>query len=132
MYLLDTDTCIYLINGRSASVVRAITRLEPNQVKLSAVSLAELEYGASKSRSREKNRNALLRFAAAFDIVPFDDRDAEVYGLIRAGLERRGQPIGPYDVQIAAQAITRNLVLVTNNVEEFRRVPGLRIQNWSR
>ena len=101
-------------------------------MKLSAVSLAELEYGASKSRSREKDRNTLLRFVAAFDIVPFDDRDAEVYGLIRAGRERRGQPIGPYDVQIAAQAITRNLVLVTNNVEEFRRVPGLRIQNWSR
>ena len=132
MYLLDTDTCIYLINGRPPSVIQAVTRLEPNQVKLSAVSLAELEYGASKSRSREKNRNALLRFAAAFDIVPFDDRDAEVYGLIRAGLERRGQLIGPYDLQIAAQAVTRGLVLVTNNVEEYRRVPDLRIQNWTR
>ena len=104
----------------------------PTRVKLSAVSLAELEYGASKSRRREKNRNALLRFVAAFDIVPFDDRDAEVYGLIRAGLERRGQLIGPYDLQIAAQAITRGLVLVTNTVEEFRRVPELRIQNWTR
>ncbi len=132
MYLLDTDTCIYLINGRRASVVHMITRLEPSQVKLSAVSLAELEYGASKSRRREQNRNALLRFVAAFDIVPFDDRDAEVYGLIRAGLERRGQLIGPYDLQIAAQAITRGLILVTNNVEEFRRVPELRIQNWTR
>jgi len=132
VYLLDTDTCIYLINGRPPSVIQAVTRLEPNQVKLSAVSLAELEYGASKSRSREKNRNALLRFAAAFDIVPFDDRDAEVYGLIRAGLERRGQLIGPYDLQIAAQAVTRGLVLVTNNVEEYRRVPDLRIQNWTR
>ena len=130
--MLDTDTCIYLINGRPASVVHMITRLEPSQVKLSAVSLAELEYGASKSRRREKNRNALLRFVAAFDIVPFDDRDAEVYGLIRAGLERRGQLIGPYDLQIAAQAITRGLVLVTNTVEEFRRVPELRIQNWTR
>ena len=132
MFLLDTDTCIYVINTMSASVVRAITRLEPGQVKLSAVSLAELEVGASKSRRREENRNALLRFAAAFDIVPFDDRDVEAYGLIRAGLERRGHVIGPYDLQIAAQAITRDLVLVTNNVEEFRRVPGLRIENWAR
>jgi tRNA(fMet)-specific endonuclease VapC len=125
-------TCIYLIHRRPPSVIQAITRLEPNQVKVSAVSLAELEYGASKSRSREKNRIALLRFAAAFDIVPFDDRDAEVYGLIRAGLERRGQPIGSYDLQIAAQAVTRDLVLVTNNVDEFQRVPDLRIQNWVR
>jgi len=132
VYLLDTDTCIYLINGRPASVVHMITRLEPSQVKLSAVSLAELEYGASKSRRREQNRNALLRFVAAFDIVPFDDRDAEVYGLMRAGLERRGQLIGPYDLQIAAQAITRGLILVTNNVEEFRRVPELSIQSWTR
>lgn len=132
MYLLDTDTCIYLIHRRSPSVIQAITRLEPNQVKLSAVSLAVLEFGASKSRHREKNRIALLRFAAAFDVVPFDDRDAEVYGLIRAGLERRGQPIGPYDLQIAAQAVTRGLVLVTNNVDEFQRVPDLRIENWAR
>ena len=101
-------------------------------MKLSAVSLAVLEFGASKSRHREKKRIALLRFAAAFDVVPFDDRDAEVYGLIRAGLERRGQPIGPYDLQIAAQAVTRGLVLVTNDVDEFQRVPDLRIENWAR
>ena len=132
MYLLDTDTCMDLIHRRSPSVIQAITRLEPNQVKLSAVSLAELEYGAAKSRHREKNRIALLRFAAAFDIVPFDDRDAEVYGSIRAGLERRGQPMGPYDLEIAAQAVTRGLVLVTSNVDEFQRVPGLRIENWAR
>jgi len=131
VYLLDTDTCIYVINSKPASVVHAITRLAPDEVKLSAVSLAELEYGASKSRRREKNRTALLRFVAAFDIVPFDDRDAEVYGLIRARLERSGHVIGPNDMQIAAQAITRGLVLVTNHVEEFRRVPDLSIENWT-
>jgi len=131
VYLLDTDTCIYVINSKPASVVHAITRLAPDEVKLSAVSLAELEYGASKSRWREKNRTALLRFVAAFDIVPFDDRDAEVYGLIRARLERSGHVIGPYGMQIAAQAITRGLVLVTNHVEEFRRVPDLSIENWT-
>jgi hypothetical protein len=72
VHLLDTDTCINLFHRRSPSVIQAITRREPNQVKLSAVTLAELEYGASKSRQREKNRIALLRFAAAFDVVAFD------------------------------------------------------------
>lgn len=132
MYLLDTDTCMDLIRGRPPPVIQAITRLEPNQAKLSAVTLAELECGASKSRNLEKNRIALLRFAAAFDVVPFDDRDAEVYESIRAGLECRGQPIGPYDLQIAAQAVTRGPGLVTNNVDEFQRVPDLRIENWAR
>lgn len=132
MYLLDTDTCIYVINRKPAPVLDAISRMEPHQVKLSAVSLAELDYGASKSTRRDQNRTALLRFAAAFDIVPFDDRDAEVYGLIRARLERSGHTIGPYDTQIAAQAIARGLVLVTNNVDEFQRVAALRIENWAR
>lgn len=132
MYLLGTDTCIDLINRKPASALDAIKRMEPHQIKLSAVSLGELEYGASKSRRREQNRTALVRFAAAFDILPFDDMDAEVYGLIRAGLERRGHTIGPYDTQIAAQAITRGLVLATDNVAEFQRIPALRIENWTR
>ena len=74
---------------------------------MSSISLAELEYGVSKSSSREKNRKALIHFASTFDIVEFNDSDAEVYGLIRAELEKRGQIIGPYDMQIAAQAITK-------------------------
>ena len=132
MYLLGTDTCIDLIDRKPASVLDTITRMEPHQINLSAVSLGELEHGASKSRGREQHMTALVRFAAALDILPFDDMDAEVYGLIRAGLERRGHTIGPYDTQIAAQAITRGLVLVTNNVAEFRRVPALRIDDWTR
>ena len=131
MYLLDTDTCIYLINKNPQTVVLRVRGLKPYQVKLSAVSLAELEYGASKSSNRERNRSALLRFASAFEILAFDDTDAEVYGLIRAGLERKGRVIGPYDMQIAAQAIRRDLILVTNNVDEFRRIPDLRIENWT-
>jgi len=76
------------------------------------------------------NRNALIHFASAFDIVAFNDDDAEVFGLIRAGLEKRGKIIGPYDLQIAAQAISRNLILVTNNTKEFERVENLRLENW--
>lgn len=130
MYLLDTNICIYIINNSPKKVVDHIKKLKVHQVKLSSISLAELEYGASKSSSREKNRKALIHFASAFDIVNFNDNDAEVYGLIRAELEKRGQVIGPYDMQIAAQAITRDLILVTNNMTEFARIPNLKLENW--
>ncbi len=130
MYLLDTNICIYIINNNPKAVVDKIKKLKPSQVKLSAVSVGELEYGVSKSKFREKNRNALIDFASAFDILPFDDNDAEVFGLIRADLERRGRLIGPYDMQIAAQAISNNLILVTNNTGEFSRVREIKIENW--
>jgi tRNA(fMet)-specific endonuclease VapC len=130
MYLLDTNICIYIINNNPKAVVDKIKKLKPNQVKLSAISVGELEYGVSKSRFREKNRNALIDFASAFDILPFGDNDAEVFGLLRADLEKRGQLIGPYDMQIAAQAITNNLILVTNNTGEFSRIKEIKIENW--
>ena len=130
MYLLDTNICIYIINNSPKQVVERIKKLKPNQIKLSSISLGELEYGVSKSKYREKNRNALIHFASAFDIVDFNDDDAEVYGLIRAELEKHGQVIGPYDMQIADQAITRDLVLVTNNTEEFSRISNLKLENW--
>ena len=130
MYLLDSNICIYIINQSPKQVVNHIKKLKVHQIKLSSISLAELEYGVSKSRNREKNRNALINFASAFDIVEFNDNDAEVYGLIRAELEQKGQIIGPYDMQIAAQALTRDLILVTNNTAEFARIPKLKIENW--
>jgi tRNA(fMet)-specific endonuclease VapC len=131
MYLLDSNICIYIINGRPRKVVQKIKEYNPPEIKLSSISIAELEYGVSKSENREKNRQALIDFASAFDIVDFNDDDAEIYGLIRADLEKKGQVIGPYDMQIAAQAISRNMVLVTNNVKEFCRVKNLKIENWA-
>jgi tRNA(fMet)-specific endonuclease VapC len=131
MYLLDTNICIYIINNRPLKVVNHIKKLKPYQIKLSAISLAELEYGVSKSRNRNENRRALVHFASAFDILAFDDRDAEVYGLLRADLEKKGRVIGPYDMEIAAQAITRKLILVSNNTTEFSRIPHLRLENWA-
>jgi tRNA(fMet)-specific endonuclease VapC len=130
MYLLDTNICIYLINKNPRQVVKKIKSLEPPQVKLSSISIAELEYGVSKSRNREKNRSALLQFTSAFDIVNFNDTDAELFGMIRANLELKGEIIGPYDMQIAAQAISRNLILVTNNIGEFSRIDRLKLENW--
>ncbi len=99
---------------------------------MSAVTVAELQYGVAKSRQMERNRRALLRFLTPFEILPFDDKDAELFGVLRARLEADGRPIGPYDLELAAQALARGLILVTNNEGEFRRVPGLHVENWTR
>lgn len=130
MYLLETNICIYIINNSPKQVVERIKSLKPHQVKLSSISIAEMEYGASKSKNRESNCQALIHFASAFDIIEFNDSDAEVYGLIRAELEKRGQIIGPYDMQIAAQSISRDLILVTNNTSEFSRISNIKLENW--
>ncbi|HBM16347.1 MAG TPA: VapC toxin family PIN domain ribonuclease [Lentisphaeria bacterium] len=130
MYMLDTNICIYAINRKSQLIIDKVKSLKPHQIKLSSVSLAELEYGVSKSRFREKNRCALLNFVSAFDILPFDDNDTEIYGILRADLEQRGQIIGSYDLQIASQAIARNLTLVSNNTDEFNRIKNLKLENW--
>jgi len=130
MYLLDTNICIYIINKSPSHIVKKIKTFKANQIKLSAISVAELEYGIAKSIFREKNKVALIDFLSGFDILPFDDTDAEVFGLIRADLEKRGKVIGPYDMEIAAQAIARNLTLVTNNTSEFERINKLKIENW--
>lgn len=130
MFLLDTNICIYIINKNPRQVVDKIKSYRPHQIKLSSISMGELEYGISNSQQRDKNRQALLHFSSAFDIVEFDDNDAEIFGLIRANLERRGLIIGPYDMQIAAQAMTRDLTLVTNNTSEFSIIPHLKLANW--
>lgn len=130
MYLLDTNICIYVINQSPRTVLEKIKTFQPAQIQLSAVSLAELEYGVEKSAQREKNRGALLNFVSAFTILSFNHQDAQFFGVIRADLERRGQLIGPYDLQIAAQALARGLTLVTNNTVEFARIPTLKLENW--
>ncbi|MCA1949554.1 MAG: type II toxin-antitoxin system VapC family toxin [Treponema sp.] len=130
MYLLDTNICIYIINKHPREIIEKIKQLKPSQVKLSAISVGELEYGVFKSKNREQNRNALIDFLSGFDILPFNDNDAEVFGLIRAELEKRGQVIGSYDMQIAAQAISNDLILVTNNTGEFERISQLKLENW--
>jgi len=131
MYLFDTNICIYIINKHPKKVVRNIYTLDPHYVKISSITVAELEYGVSKSGRREQNRIALYNFLSPLEIVPFDSRDAEIYGLIRAELERQGKPIGPYDLQLAAQALARELILVTNNTAEFSRIKQLNVENWS-
>ncbi len=129
-YLLDTNTCIYIINRKPASVVKKIRSKQPEQVAISSITVAELEYGVARSRFPERNRAALTEFLVPFTILDFDQAAASLYGVIRASLEQLGKPIGPMDLLLAAQARALQLVLVTNNLKEFQRVEGLHLENW--
>jgi tRNA(fMet)-specific endonuclease VapC len=129
-YLLDTNICIYLIKHDPPSVRKHFQRLVPGDVGISSITLAELEYGAAKSRHPEKNREALAQFVLPLEVLPFDAEAALTYGQIRADLEVRGAPIGSMDLLIAAHALALDVALVTNNLREFRRVRKLQMENW--
>ena len=129
-YLLDTNTCIYIINKRPASAIRKLQSKRPEQVAVSAITVAELEYGVARSQYPDRNRVALMEFLMPFSILDFDQGSAAAYGITRSSLEKAGKPIGPLDMLLAAQARAYNLVLVTNNLREFRRVSGLLLENW--
>ena len=130
MYLIDTNTCIFLKNEKPIHVLEKLKSVLNQDVFLSSVTIAEMQFGVYNSRSIEKNRISLTEFLAPFQIIDFDDRDAEYFGKIRAELKQRGELIGPYDMLIAAQAVARKLILVTNNTKEFTRVPELVIEDW--
>jgi tRNA(fMet)-specific endonuclease VapC len=129
-YMLDTNICIYLIKRQPESVVKRLFTEEIEQVGISIITVAELEFGVTKSQFPERNSVALIEFLTPFRILEFDQAAAHEYGRIRAFLEEKGQVIGPMDLLIAAHATSRNLVLVTNNEREFQRVPKLTIENW--
>ena len=129
-YLLDTNICIYIINKKPASVIKRIQTKQPEQIGISTITQAELEYGIARSRNVDQNRIALLEFLFPFLLIDFDQMAAVQYGLIRASLESQGKPIGSMDMLLAAQAKSRDLVLVTNNEKEFQRIEGLKLENW--
>jgi tRNA(fMet)-specific endonuclease VapC len=129
-YLLDTNTCIAYLNGRAVGIRRRLQSLPPSEVALCSVVKAELLYGARKSTNPPAVLAKLGRFFGPFHSLPFDDAAAQAYGTIRAGLEQVGTPIGPNDLMIAAIAVAGGLTLVTHNTAEFRRVPGLAIEDW--
>jgi tRNA(fMet)-specific endonuclease VapC len=129
--LLDTDICIYLIKNKSEGVRKHFTSLHPGDVGISSITVAELCYGVDKSQARVKNAAALEAFLLPLEIVPFDEAAAVKYGGIRAALEKKGTPIGPLDMLIAAQAASLGVALATNNAREFKRVPGLKCVNWA-
>ncbi len=131
-YLLDTNVCVDYLNGRFPKVIRRIQECSPEDLCVSSVAVAELRYGAEKSAYRQRNHERLDIFLADVRCVDFDANAALVYGRIRTALERRGTIIGPYDLQIAAHAVSLAVVLVSDNVREFRRVRGLRVADWRR
>ena len=128
--LLDTNICIHIINARPQRVLDRFLRYSVSDIGISSVTAAKLAVGITKSRSA-KNRVALETFLLPLNVAPFDLAAAFAYGELRAELERRGQPIGPLDLQIAAHAISLGTILITNNKREFRRVPSLKVQNWA-
>ena len=129
-YLLDTNICIYVIKRRPPQVLARFQRCAVGDIGLSTVTLAELEYGVAKSQEPARNHAALAAFTLPLEILPFDAPAAAAYGPIRATLERQGTPIGAMDLLIAAHARSLGVILVTNNVREFGRVPGLQVDNW--
>jgi len=131
MYMLDTNICIYLIKNNPPHVRTHFEGLQPGDILLSSIVLAELMYGVAKSAHKEHNLAALEMFLMPLEIVQFDMHAAEKYGDIRTDLERSGQIIGGNDLFIAAHALSLDVTLVTNNVKEFTRVSRLPIENWT-
>jgi tRNA(fMet)-specific endonuclease VapC len=129
LIMLDTNICIYLINQKPPQVLAKFSTLPAGSVAISSITGAELSFGVAKSGSK-RNVLALEKFLISLQILPFDQAAMQTYGSLRAGLERKGTPIGPMDLLIAAHALALDVCLVTNNTKEFARVPKLRLENW--
>lgn len=131
IFMLDTDICIYIIKRKPASVLKRLESLQPGQLAMSAITFAELMNGAKKSQHVEANLTRLNALGELLDIRPFDKQAAVCYGDVRSSLEKRGEMIGGNDLLIAAHALSLGWSLVTNNVREFSRVEGLKVENWA-
>lgn len=130
-YLLDTNICIYIIKKSPESIIEKFKSLRMGDIGISAVTLAELRFGVANSLQKHKNQAALDEFISPIEVLPFDDLAANHYGEIRAVLQKKGIPIGPLDMMIAAHALSLNVILVTNNTKEFNRIGPLKIENWA-
>lgn len=128
-YMLDTNLCIRVLRDRPPGL-RGRFNVEAGALCISTVTLAELLHGAAKSARPAEQRHEVERLIGRLEVLPFDEDAAGHYGEIRADLERRGSIIGPYDLMIAAHARSRGLIVVTGNLGEFRRVDGLRSEDW--
>ena len=131
MFLLDTDTLIYSLKGNDA-VVRNLATHQRDPLKVSVITIMELYYGAYKSEKAAANLAKVRRIENAFDILSVDFSVAETFGMLKSALESQGTPLDDFDLVIAASALAHNLTLVTNNEKHFRRVEGLKLDNWSR
>jgi len=130
-WMLDTDTCIAIIKGKPASVLKKLRGKSVGQVGISSITLGELAFGAAKSSRRDEAHAALAEFLLALEIASFDSDAAASYGLMRASLEKRGTAIGPLDTLIGAHAAALDIILVTHNTREFGRIDTLRLEDWT-
>ncbi len=129
-YLLDTNVCIYLIKKHPPEVLARFQQIQLKQLHIPSITLFELYYGIEKNNSQQRNLAALENFIAPLTIVDFTLDAAKKAAKIRSHLQKQGTPIGAYDIQIAAIAVSSNMTLLTNNTREFERVKGLRLENW--
>jgi len=130
MYLLDTNICIYAIKNKPISVLEKIKENSKLGIYISSLTIAELEYGIENSNRIKENRVSLIKFLSIFNILSFDDKDAIPYGKLKAKLKKEGTIIGPIDMLLVAQALSKDLILVTNNTKEFERIENLKLENW--
>ncbi|MGH8579850.1 MAG: type II toxin-antitoxin system tRNA(fMet)-specific endonuclease VapC [Gammaproteobacteria bacterium] len=129
-YMLDTNTCIYVIKHRPAEVKKKLSAIPLDKMALSSVVIGELWYGVFESTKQKNNEKALNDFLQFVTVRDWPVEAAQTYGSIRSYLKKKGTPIGAMDLLIAAHALTVGSILVTDNVTEFKRVPGLRVENW--
>jgi tRNA(fMet)-specific endonuclease VapC len=129
MYVLDTNTLIYFFKGLGG-VSKRVLALPPKQISIPSIVLYELEVGIARSTSPKKRRKQLEDFTSLVKVLPFGTEEARSAASIRVDLEKKGRPIGPYDILIAAVAMTNQFILVTRNTAEFSRIKGLRLENW--
>jgi tRNA(fMet)-specific endonuclease VapC len=129
-FLLDTDICIYAMKGNT-NVLSHLLAKDGEEIVVSVITEAELRTGAAKSSSPLQTLRRVQNFLRPINVAEFTSEDAAAYAQVRAILERAGTPIGPFDTLIASQALARKLTLVSNNVREFRRVTGLKVENWA-
>ena len=130
MYLLDTNVCIYFMKNTYPRLTQRLLSHDPSELLISSLTVLELEYGAEKSNWGDRTRQKMALFLAPFTILPFETNDALSAARIRAYLERHGIIIGAYDIQIAAQCLSRGLTVVTHNTGEFSRIPELKLEDW--
>ena len=129
-YLLDTNICIYIQRKKPEEVLARFQKLKPGDAAISVITWGELLYGAEKSRQRKKALQLLQEFKTFIPVLPIPENAGKTYGAIRASLESKGEPIGNNDLWIAAQAKAAGMTIVTSNEREFRRIAGLKVQNW--
>lgn len=131
MFMLDTNTCIYLIKQKSRNLLKRFNNHSVGDIGISSITLAELQYGVAKSLYVDKNREALAEFILPLEIADFDEKAAESYGTVRTSLEKAGKPVGSMDMLIGAHALSLDVTVITNNIKEFRKIKNLKVEDWT-